>query len=152
MTKLPKRTSNTCMKTIHIGKNTYTHNIQSELLIITLFSFFLAVSIGFFQETVNSKLDEIYGIDFWSIAHFMFGLGFFTLGLLLFKKNTISFIFAIIITSIWEIIEYILGFLGFYESVFVEIISNQWMDIIFNISGILLGYYLYRNRICFEKE
>lgn len=97
-------------------------------------------------------LPDMYVVDFWTISHVFFYIFWLLIFSYFFNFKKVL-IFLIFIAIGWEILEYLLSvFIPSTRWISWEILPNVVADIIFNLIGLWLGYYLLKSIQKKEKK
>ncbi len=145
------RKSQTCLQYSLNGKYRLIYNRNTSMLFFALLGFGLGLFVGFLQEVVVPEWDILYPVDLWSIAHFITCFSLYLLLLYLIRQETVALFFAIIITTVFEPFEQIVifGMLGntsIIGAIGQEMIWNTVVDLVFNVAGILLAYFIFHRK------
>jgi len=141
-TECPKRCSKdfldcNCQK---IGNMVMIYNNKTKVVLILLLSTITALAFALIQEGMFSYLDTLYPIDLWSIAHFFFGFGLFSVIYLVLRNRNLSLLICLGIYPLHEWSEWALK--PYYPQITEEIWTNILADLIIDVFGTLVAYFL----------
>ncbi|MFA5731607.1 MAG: hypothetical protein WC934_06345 [Acidithiobacillus sp.] len=142
---------NTCAKRTSFLTQTYIYNNNTFLVIMMIIGALITVIFGLEQEIYHSEWDTMYSFDLWSISHTFTCMSLMILIYLVINNKKMALILSNVLAFGFEIIEYLLAYMGYYPELYEEILGNRIADLVFNLLGTVLGYMLISRNNCDQK-